>query len=137
MPRASCLMPRLPCALVAQRNALELLQGDAKDAAEGEALRETVRDADAGAAELEKIERRLAPGQQEDELTRQVLAVVRVEMQWLQVVAEVHPAERRRSSGELRQGDAEGERTENPVLPRELAAPGVLFFVREMFESHQ
>jgi hypothetical protein len=66
-----------------------------------------MRDAHARAAQLEKVERRLAAREHVDQLARQVLAIVGVEMQRLQVVAEVHRAQSRHAAGELRQRDAQ------------------------------
>src|ERR1700682_1116231 len=96
--------PRL--LLLVEWQSLHLLQGDPQHAAEGEALGEAVRDAQTGADELEKVERRLAPGQDEDELAREVLAVVGVQVQWLEVIAEVHAAQRRPAARAFQRGDA-------------------------------
>src|ERR1043165_9401238 len=125
----SCLLP--------QRQPFHLLQRNAQDASQREALRKTVRGGHAGAGELEEVERRLAPRQDVHELAREVLAVVGVEVQRLEVVTEVHGAQRRRAAGELRQGDAEHDRAEDPILLRELAAPEVLFVLGELFETHR
>src|SRR5262245_34505019 len=96
-----------------------------------------MRDAQAGAAQLEEIERRLAPRQHVDEFAREVFAIVGVQVQRLEVVAEVHGAQRGRAAGELRQRDAQIERAEDPVLLRELAAPVVLVLLGQVFQSHQ
>src|SRR5712691_7283812 len=86
------LLPHPPLRIL-QRQLLHLLQGDSKHAAEREALRETVRDADSGAAQFKEIERRFAARKYEDELAREVFAVVGVEVEGLEVVAEVHRAQ--------------------------------------------
>src|SRR2546423_9198602 len=120
-----------------QRQAAHLLKHDAKNASEREALRATVRHAHARAAQLEEVERRLAPRKHVHELAREVLAVVGVEVKRLEVVAEVHRAQRRRPPRELRQGDAERDRAEDPVLLRELAAPEVFLVLRQFLEAHR
>src|SRR5258708_36151913 len=84
---------------LAQLQALHLLQRNAQHAAEGEALRETVRNAHPGADELQEVEGRPAPGQDEQELAREVFAVVGVEVQRLGVVAEVQWPQRRHPAG--------------------------------------
>src|SRR5438270_6257632 len=76
-----------------ERNASQLLQRDAQDRSQREAGRESVRDANAGAAQLEKIDGRFAARQNIAEFAREVFAIVGVEMQRLQVVAEVHGAQ--------------------------------------------
>src|SRR5688500_11370966 len=89
---ASCPMPR--ASLLPERNPLQLLQRNSQHRPEREPLRETVRDAQAGSDELQEIERRLAARAYVRELPRQVLAVVCVEMKGLQVIAEMHLAQR-------------------------------------------
>src|SRR4029079_8389167 len=130
---AFCILPSF---LLPQRQPFHLLQRNAQDAPQREALRKTVRDAHAGAGELQEVERRLATRQHVHELAREVLAVVGVEVQGLEVIAEVHGAQRGRAAGELRQRDAERHRAENPILLRELAAPEVLLVVGELLEAH-
>ena len=71
------------------------------------------------------------------ELAREVFAVVDVEVQRLEVVAEVHLAQRGHAAGELGQGHAQRQRAEDPVLLRELAAPEVFFLFGQMLETHQ
>src|SRR5438034_3655705 len=86
----SSVTSSLHIVIVSQRQPLHLLKRDAENAAEDEALGEAVRDADASAGEFEEVEGRFAVGQDEDELAREVFAVVGVEVQRLEVVAEVH-----------------------------------------------
>src|SRR5688572_15114626 len=96
-----------------------------------------MRDAHAGAGELEKIERRPAPCQHVHELARQVFAVIDVEMQRLEVIAEVHLLERGNAARELGQRNAQRQRAEDPVLLRQLAAPEILFLFGQVLETHQ
>src|SRR5437773_5769045 len=79
VPHSSILELCLP-----QRNSLHLQEGDAQHTAEGEAFRKGVRDADAGTAQLEKVERRLSSRQHVQQLARQVLTIVGVQVQRLQ-----------------------------------------------------
>src|SRR5438132_2998693 len=88
-------------------------------------------------AQLQKIERRLPMRQCEEQLARQIFPVIGIEMQRLEVVAEVHRAQRRRAAGKLGKGDAQRQRAEDPVLLGELGAPVVFLFLREMFEAHE
>src|SRR4029079_2085649 len=131
---AFCILPSF---LLPQRQPFHLLQRNAQDAPQREALRKTVRDAHAGAGELQEVERRLATRQHVHELAREVLAVVGVEVQGLEVIAEVHGAQRGRAAGELRQRDAERHRAEDPILLGDLAAPEVLLVVGELLEAHR
>src|SRR5258708_32483572 len=87
---------------LSQLQALHLLQRNAQNAAEGEALRETVRNAHPGADKLQEVERRPAPGQDEQELAREGFAVVGIEVQRLEVVTEVHMPNGRPAAGEFR-----------------------------------
>jgi len=96
-------------------------------------LRKGVRDAHPGTDELEKIERRLAAAEDVAELARQIFSVVRVEVERLEVVAEVHRPERGRSARKLRQRDTQRQCAEDPVELRELAAPVVFFAFGEVF----
>src|SRR3954453_14753262 len=98
-----------------QRHPLHLLQRNPEHATHREPWRKRVGDADAGAAELEKVERGLAAGQDVAEFAREVFAIVRVQMERLEVIAEVHGAEGGRAAGELGQRHAELQRAENPV----------------------
>src|SRR5258708_39389249 len=123
--------------IVSQRQPLHLLQGDAEDAAEGEALGEAVGDTDAGAGELEEVEGRFAVGQDEDELAWEVFAVVGVEVQRLEVVAEVHLPKGRHAAAEFGQRDVERQRPEDPVLLREFPAPVVFLFLPQLLQSHR
>src|SRR2546426_9769763 len=97
---------------LAKRQTLQLQQRDAQHAAEGEAGGEAVRDAQAGTEEIEEIERRLAARQDIDELARQVLAIIGIEVQRLQVIAEMHRAQSGRAASELGQRDAQLHRAE-------------------------
>src|SRR6266540_2886243 len=123
--------------LLFQGQPFHFLQNDAQNTSQCESLRETVRYAHARPAQLEEVERRLAPRQDVHELAGEVFAVVGVEVQRLQVVAEMHRAQRRRPPRELRQGDAERDRAEDPVLLRELTTPEVFLVLRQFFEAHR
>src|ERR1051326_2347766 len=133
-----CKMQNAKCKIAsfAQRNLLQLLQRDAENGSQRESLRKRVRDAHARAAQLEKVERRFSSREHVAEFAREVFAIVRVEMQRLEVVAEVHRAQLRRAARELGQRHAERQRAEDPVLLRELAAPEVLFRFSEVLEPH-
>src|SRR5687768_12735246 len=119
-----------------QRQSAQLLQRDSQHRSEGETGRKTMRDSYAGAYELEEIERRTAARQDVQKLAREVLAIVDVEVQRLEVVAEMHLPQGGNAAREFGQGHAQLEAPEDPVLLRELAAPVVFFVGREMFETH-
>src|SRR5207248_10331622 len=95
-----------------------------------------MRDSKSSPAQLQKVERRLEMGQREQKLARQILAVVGIEMQGLQVVAEVHHARSGRSSRKFGKRDTEAQRAEDPVLLRELIPPMFLVAITEVLEAH-
>ncbi len=96
-----------------------------------------MRNAHPGADELQEVEGWPAPGQDEQELAREVFAVVGIEVQRLEVVAKVHVTQGRHAAGEFGKRHAHAQRAEDPVLLRELTAPVIFLVVGQLLQSHR